>query len=766
MPDQLSIRYLYYDAKKQLMAEVSEVEVAVGASMFKLRDAIASKLRDYGLSATELLTMTLWRPNAELLTRDEKKKAKDVLTKRIKEAKGRLDAVAREMEDDERVNELIDNGVEQRNNLVHVIVAVNLPTLEEFLQAQRIKDLIGSEQRARFYVNKLRRFDLRDLLIPENKISFPHDRDGTIVTVRLSNPNEIDNAPIFVKNLIKSLKRKRIIPSELVSTDDYRILSQAIGTDALNDYFESGSLNNVNQQQQELLTYRLAVTECAPLITYIKSKSSFYKDQHFTGYLVDRILANVDGVLYNKSVEAMPSMLVSDRSPKNSYTYKPKSDFMLSTASALSDKSALPLILGECVSDPENETDRARMLLQAAVYVRVGNHFRGDKAFVQLCIYLNKNLGVERYLVYQDDRSNNDAVTILHDAIFKLAEPREAMQFALQLYNYRQHELQSLIDGFDNEMDANLQALSEAMKDLGLGSLSSASKQSTAISTKKSSRQGSSMGTITEHTTALQLRGYCIRATIGNHPHVARVWKPDQDEEFMVKLVKRDSTEVVLLRYLNSPELRSDPRNHTIPVVEIIDASADLCILVMPKFEFYPLLVDRRNLDALHDYVRQIVEGVAFLHEHNISHLDLKPTNIVVDVSTQKVYIIDFGLARRLQYEDAQISGYVGTEDWTAPEVGEHRYSPIRADCWAAGKLIQDTFKLCGPLGPERKHLNKIAIRLLDQDPGQRPALKDLLNVRRTDEHDDALYPKDSMLFTHSLRPTIPLPQLTTVMVA
>ncbi|PCH37415.1 kinase-like protein [Wolfiporia cocos MD-104 SS10] len=265
---------------------------------------------------------------------------------------------------------------------------------------------------------------------------------------------------------------------------------------------------------------------------------------------------------------------------------------------------------------------------------------------------------------------------------------------------------------------------------------------------------------------SLRLRGYCIRATIGNHPHVARVWKPDQDEEFMVKLVKRDSTEVVLLRYLNSPELRSDPRNHTIPVVEIIDASADLCILVMPKFEPYPLLVDRRNLDALHDYVRQIVEGVAFLHEHNISHLDLKPTNIVVDVSTQKVYIIDFGLARRLQYEDAQISGYAGTEGWTAPEVGEHRYSPIRADCWAAGKLIQDTFKLCGPLGPERKHLNKIAIRLLDQDPGQRPALKDLLNVPRTDEHDDALYPKESMLFTHSLRLTIPLPQLTTVMVA
>ncbi|PCH37414.1 hypothetical protein WOLCODRAFT_167472 [Wolfiporia cocos MD-104 SS10] len=488
----VTVRYLFHNGK----ANPSGVDVPVGTRMDQLRKAIGD---DLGLSRVESQSLTLWKPNEELFIKDEKMmKAKDVLKKRIEGAKGRLDAVAREMEFNEHVNELIDNGVEQRNNnLVHVVVAVDLPAIEEFLQAQRIRGLIGSEQKARFYVNKLRRFDLRDLLIPENKISFPHDRDGTIVTVRLSNPNEIDNAPIFVNNLITSLKRKRIIPSELVSTDNYKFLSQAIGADALNENFESGSLNNLNQQQQELLTYRLAVTKCAPLITYIKSRSSFYKDQHFTGYLVDPILADIDGVQYNKSVEAMPSILVGDRSPKTSYTYKPKSDFMLSTASALPDKSALPLILGECVSDPENETDRARMLLQAAVYVRVGNHFRrGDNAFVQLCIYLNKNLEAERYLVYQDDRSNDDAVTILHDAVFKLAEPREAMQFALQLYNYRQHEMQSLVDGFDNKMDADLQALSEAMKDLGLGSLSSASKQST---TKKSSRQGSSMGTITEH---------------------------------------------------------------------------------------------------------------------------------------------------------------------------------------------------------------------------------------------------------------------------
>lgn len=48
-------------------------------------------------------------------------------------------------------------------------------------------------------------------------------------------------------------------------------------------------------------------------------------------------------------------------------------------------------------------------------------------------------------------------------------------------------------------------------------------------------------------------------------------------------------------------------------------------------------------------YVRQILEGVGFMHRQNIVHLDLKPENIVcVDTTGTSVKIIDFGLARRL----------------------------------------------------------------------------------------------------------------------
>lgn len=48
-------------------------------------------------------------------------------------------------------------------------------------------------------------------------------------------------------------------------------------------------------------------------------------------------------------------------------------------------------------------------------------------------------------------------------------------------------------------------------------------------------------------------------------------------------------------------------------------------------------------------YMQQILEGIAFMHQQNIVHLDLKPENIVcVDTTGTSVKIIDFGLAGRL----------------------------------------------------------------------------------------------------------------------
>lgn len=49
------------------------------------------------------------------------------------------------------------------------------------------------------------------------------------------------------------------------------------------------------------------------------------------------------------------------------------------------------------------------------------------------------------------------------------------------------------------------------------------------------------------------------------------------------------------------------------------------------------------------NYMRQILEGVQYIHRKRIIHLDLKPENIVcVNGSGTLIKIIDFGLACKL----------------------------------------------------------------------------------------------------------------------
>lgn len=63
--------------------------------------------------------------------------------------------------------------------------------------------------------------------------------------------------------------------------------------------------------------------------------------------------------------------------------------------------------------------------------------------------------------------------------------------------------------------------------------------------------------------------------------------------------------------------------------------------------------------------MRQILEGLLFLHERNIAHLDLKPQNLLLtsDEPNSDIKLCDFGISRVIS-PGIEVREILGTPDY------------------------------------------------------------------------------------------------------
>ncbi|CAI4044467.1 putative serine/threonine protein kinase KKQ8 SKDI_11G0520 [Saccharomyces kudriavzevii IFO 1802] len=140
------------------------------------------------------------------------------------------------------------------------------------------------------------------------------------------------------------------------------------------------------------------------------------------------------------------------------------------------------------------------------------------------------------------------------------------------------------------------------------------------------------------------------------------------------------------------------PAPNILNVFDILEDSTSF-IEVMefcPAGDLYSMLVGKSKLKGrLHPleadcFMKQLLHGVKFMHDHGVAHCDLKPENLLF-YPHGLLKICDFGTSSVFQTAwERKVHtqrGIIGSEPYVAPEefVDGEYYDPRLIDCWSCG---------------------------------------------------------------------------------
>ncbi|OJW24602.1 MAG: hypothetical protein BGO49_06040 [Planctomycetales bacterium 71-10] len=121
--------------------------------------------------------------------------------------------------------------------------------------------------------------------------------------------------------------------------------------------------------------------------------------------------------------------------------------------------------------------------------------------------------------------------------------------------------------------------------------------------------------------------------------------------------------------------------------------------------------------DEVRHWLKGLVEGVAYLHDHGVVHRDLKPANLFMEGGLVKIG--DYGLAKLITASHgSEHSESIGTCHYMAPEIGSGKYNrPI--DVYAVGVILYEM--LCGRVPFDGETVNEILMKHLTARPDVSP---------------------------------------------
>ncbi|XP_072274132.1 striated muscle preferentially expressed protein kinase isoform X2 [Pyxicephalus adspersus] len=113
----------------------------------------------------------------------------------------------------------------------------------------------------------------------------------------------------------------------------------------------------------------------------------------------------------------------------------------------------------------------------------------------------------------------------------------------------------------------------------------------------------------------------------------------------------------------------------------------------------------------IRSFVRQILEGLDYLHHKKILHLDIKPENVLMaDMTSDQIRICDFGNAQEMNDGEPQYCKY-GTPEFVAPEIVNQMPISSVTDIWPVGVLAYLCLTGVSPFVGENDYTTLMNIR-------------------------------------------------------
>ncbi|XP_068131783.1 serine/threonine-protein kinase ULK3 isoform X1 [Hyperolius riggenbachi] len=233
---------------------------------------------------------------------------------------------------------------------------------------------------------------------------------------------------------------------------------------------------------------------------------------------------------------------------------------------------------------------------------------------------------------------------------------------------------------------------------------------------------------------------------------------------------KRNTREVVAIKCVSKKSLNKASVENLLTEIEILKTVHHPHILELKDFQW-----DRDNIFLITEYcaggdlsrfirsrrilpekvvqafLQQLASALKFLHEKNISHLDLKPQNILLSsVDRPHLKLADFGFAQHMICQDEPQS-LRGSPLYMAPEMVCSKHYDARVDLWSVGVILYEALFGRAPFAsrsfseleekirsvqsielPSRPRVSSecrdLLQRLLERDPDQRISFTDFFN--------------------------------------